>query len=60
MKHGGIVNGTYEECVNRGELLVSCSTKDVPELRKRIKAGKGAKRVTITLQELCEIMQSRP
>ena len=57
---GGIVNGTYEECVNHGECVVSCSIKDVPELRERVKAGKCAKRVTITLRELCEIVQKRP
>ena len=54
---GGIVNGTYEDNIVRDERVVS--PDEMKELRKHVKAGKGAKRYGVTLEELREIMQKK-
>ena len=55
---GGIVNGTYEDNIVRDEHVIA--PDETQEFRKRVKAGKGAKRYVVTLDELREIMQNRP
>lgn len=55
---GGIVNGKYEDNIVRDERVVSLD--EMEELRKHMKADKGAKRYVVTFAELREIRRKRP